>query len=67
MNMRNVTCVGTQTSKVPTSVALLFISYSMYINHKDDKTIGRFLLRTSGYDVNVQDQGKLLITPINIS
>ncbi len=26
--MRNATCVRTQTSKVPTSVALLFISYS---------------------------------------
>ncbi len=29
MNMRNVSCVRTQTSKVPTWVALLFISYSM--------------------------------------
>ena len=29
MNMRNATCVRTQTSKDPTRVALLFISYSM--------------------------------------
>ena len=27
MNMRNATCVGTETSKVPTRVALLFIFY----------------------------------------
>ena len=27
--MRNVTCVGTQTSKVPTRVTLLFINYSV--------------------------------------
>ena len=27
--MRNATCVGTQTSKVPTRVALLFINYSV--------------------------------------
>ena len=27
MNMRNATCVGTQTSKVPTRVTLLFIPY----------------------------------------
>ena len=29
MNMRNATCVRTQTSKDPTRVALLFICYSM--------------------------------------
>ena len=29
MNMRNATCVRTQTSKDPTRVAILFISYSM--------------------------------------
>ena len=29
MKMRNVTCVGTQTSKVPTRVTLLFINYSV--------------------------------------
>ena len=29
MNMRNATCVRTKTSKDPTRVALLFISYSM--------------------------------------
>ena len=29
MNMCNASCVRTQTSKVPTSVAFLFISYSM--------------------------------------
>ena len=34
MNMRNATCVRTQTSKVPTLVALLFISYSMLIANK---------------------------------
>ena len=32
MNMRNATCVRTQTSKVPTWVALLFISYSMLLH-----------------------------------
>ena len=30
MSMRNATCVRTQTSKDPTRVALLFISYSMF-------------------------------------
>ena len=29
MNMRNATCVGTETSKVPTRVTLLFIFYSV--------------------------------------
>ena len=29
MNMRNATCVGTQTSKVPTRVTLLFIPYTV--------------------------------------
>ena len=29
MKMRNATCVGTQTSKVPTRVTLLFINYSV--------------------------------------
>ena len=29
MNMRNATCVGTKTSKVPTSVTFLFIFYSV--------------------------------------
>ena len=29
MNMRNATCVGTQTSKVPTQVTLLFIPYTV--------------------------------------
>ena len=29
MKMRNVTCVGTQTSKVRTRVTLLFINYSV--------------------------------------
>ena len=29
MNMRNATCVRTQTSKVPTRVTLLFIFYSV--------------------------------------
>ena len=31
MNMHNVTCVGTETSKVPTRVTLLFIFYSVDI------------------------------------
>ena len=31
MNMRNATCVTTQTSKVPTQVTLLFIFYSVTI------------------------------------
>ena len=30
MNMRNATCMGRQTSKVPTRVALLFIFYSVH-------------------------------------
>ena len=29
MNVRNATCVGTQTSKVPTRVVLLFILYTV--------------------------------------
>ena len=29
MNMRNATCMGTQTSKVPTRVTLLFIPYTV--------------------------------------
>ena len=29
MNMRNATCMGTETSKVPTRVTLLFIFYSV--------------------------------------
>ena len=34
MSMRNATCVGTQTSKVPTRVTLLFIPYTVeYIFH----------------------------------
>ena len=32
MNMRNETCVETQTSKVPTRVAFLFISI-LWLNH----------------------------------
>ena len=31
MNMRNATCVGTQTSKVPTRVTLLFIPYTVMV------------------------------------
>ena len=31
MNMRNATCVGTQTSKVPSRVTLLFIPYTVPI------------------------------------
>ena len=34
MNLRNVTCVGTQTSKVPTRGALLFILYTVPQYHK---------------------------------
>ena len=30
MNMRNGSCVGTQTLKVPTRLALLFTSYSVH-------------------------------------
>ena len=33
MNLRNATCVGTQTSKVPTQVTLLFIAYTVPIAH----------------------------------
>ena len=29
MKMRNATCLGTQTSKVPTRVTLLFINYAV--------------------------------------
>ena len=35
MNMRNATCVGTQTSKAPTRVTLLFILYSVSERHTD--------------------------------
>ena len=35
MNMRNATCVGTQTSKVPTRVALLFILYTVIGTNKN--------------------------------
>ena len=31
MNMRNATCVGTQTSKVPTRMTLLFIPYTAVV------------------------------------
>ena len=31
MNMRNATCVGTKTSKIPTRVTLLFIFYSVIV------------------------------------
>ena len=37
MNMRNATCVRTQTSKDPTRVAILFISYSMVMNVPNSK------------------------------
>ena len=33
-NMRNVTCVGTQTLNVPTREALLFIFYAMILVRK---------------------------------
>ena len=33
MNMRNATCLGTQTSKVPTRVTRLFIFYSVVVVH----------------------------------
>ena len=36
MNMRNATCVGTDTSKVPTRVTLLFISYSVPLLDRGD-------------------------------
>ena len=32
--MRNATCVGTQTSKVPTRVTLLFIPYTVVLFRK---------------------------------
>ena len=32
--MRNATCVGTQTSKVPTRVTLLFIPYTVAVMYK---------------------------------
>ena len=35
MNMRNATCAGTETSKVPTRVTLLFISYSVIQSKKE--------------------------------
>ena len=42
MNMRNATCVGTQTSKVPTRVTLLFNFYSVVDNGGSNvKTIER--------------------------
>ena len=37
MNMRNATCVGTQTSKVPTRVTLLFIPYTVVLGGNDDQ------------------------------
>ena len=45
MNMRNATCVGTQTSKVPTRVTLLFIPYTVVLaNERSHLTFSRVLL-----------------------
>ena len=39
--MRNATCVGTQTSKVPTRVTLLFIPYTVLCGNKTLKAVTR--------------------------
>ena len=38
--MRNATCVGTQTSKVPTRVTLLFIPYTVLQAQYSEWTVG---------------------------
>ena len=40
--MRNATCVGTQTSKVPTRVTLLFIPYTVAVMYKANWGEDRF-------------------------
>ena len=57
MNMRNATCVRTQTSKDPTRVALLFISYSMHAHTVSDLNTKIKILK---------DEKASLITAINL-
>ena len=40
--MRNATCVGTQTSKVPTRVTLLFIPYTVAVVQQAPRDEDRF-------------------------
>ena len=46
MNMRNATCVGTQTSKLPTRVTLLFIPYTWEIRRQNQGKIEKMIERT---------------------
>ena len=55
MNMRNATCVGTQTSKVPTQVAFLFIS-TLWLKEKDTGHPPSWIFKKS----MTSQQGKLL-------
>ena len=50
--MRNATCVGTETSKVPTRVTLLFIFYSVIKTAIRDKVNNREIDREHTRQVN---------------
>ena len=68
--MRNATCTGTQTSKAPTRVAILFISYSVLISTERPVNIACFiwfinllnsLLRVHTLDLRVTTQAESVI------
>ena len=52
MNMRNATCVGTQTSKAPTRVTLLLIFYSVPI---ESRALDRRLRTLDSLSSNAKD------------
>ena len=59
MNMRNATCVGTETSKVPTRVTLLFIFYSVVLQESAHKLAASIFIQSEGSKVYFNEMQEL--------